>query len=136
MSMPQTAEQLIHRLLDVLDRREEEYLRVMDNQDPETKVSFTARASEVGIFRTDLEMLLDRLVLEDNGSYTYKGYRATIKQSEGVFHGTLEGIKDTITFEGDTLEQAKNAFADSVEDYLDFCESRGEQPQKPKTEKN
>ena len=36
-----------------------------------------------------------------------------------------------ITFQGKTVEAARAAFQDSVEDYLEFCAARGEAPEKP-----
>ena len=38
---------------------------------------------------------------------------------------------DPITFEGETVEEWRKAFHDSVEDYLEFCAKRGEDPEKP-----
>ena len=40
-----------------------------------------------------------------------------------------------ITFQGRTVEEVKQAFRDSVDDYLEFCAKRGEQPEKPFTGK-
>ena len=55
------AAELVVNLLKSLDRREQDYLKAMDSSDQDAKVSFTARAAEVGIFRTDLEILLEKL---------------------------------------------------------------------------
>ena len=35
-----------------------------------------------------------------------------------------------ITFQGTSVEELKQAFEDSVDDYLEFCTSRGEDPEK------
>jgi len=40
-------------------------------------------------------------------------------------------LRDVITFEGETVDELRNAFLDSVEDYLAFCTERGEEPEKP-----
>lgn len=40
-------------------------------------------------------------------------------------------IKDVITFKGETVEEARQAFHDSVDDYLEWCEELGEEPDKP-----
>jgi predicted HicB family RNase H-like nuclease len=36
-----------------------------------------------------------------------------------------------ITFEGSSVEELNQAFRDSVDDYLEFCTLRGEEPEKP-----
>jgi predicted HicB family RNase H-like nuclease len=64
---------------------------------------------------------------------TYKGYQARVELDEdaGVFHGEVIDTRDVITFQGSSVEELKQAFEDSVDDYLDFCASRGEDPEKP-----
>ena len=63
----------------------------------------------------------------------YKGYQARIEydDEERVFHGEVLNLKDVITFEGTCVEDLRQAFQDSVEDYLEFCRLRGEKPEKP-----
>ena len=63
----------------------------------------------------------------------YKGYHGNAEyDSEAeLFHGEVAGTSDVITFQGKTVEELRKAFRDSVDDYLDFCAERGEQPQKP-----
>ena len=39
--------------------------------------------------------------------------------------------RDVITFQGTSVEDLQQAFRDSVEDYLDFCKERNEEPDKP-----
>jgi predicted HicB family RNase H-like nuclease len=43
----------------------------------------------------------------------------------------LIGLRDVITFQGDTVAQAQQASHDSVDDYLEFCAERAEAPEKP-----
>ncbi len=64
---------------------------------------------------------------------TYKGYQARVDLDEeaGVFHGELINTRDVITFQGSSVEELKRAFEDSVDDYLEFCGARGEDPEKP-----
>ena len=64
---------------------------------------------------------------------TYKGYQAKVELDEqaGVFHGEVINTIDVITFQGSSVEELKQAFQDSVDDYLEFCASRGEDPEKP-----
>lgn len=58
----------------------------------------------------------------------YKGYIGTVEVDEGVFVGRVAGLRDVITFEGRTVEEVEQAFRDSIDDYLDFCAQRGEEP--------
>ena len=64
---------------------------------------------------------------------TYKGYQAKVELDEdaGIFHGEVINTRDVITFQGTSVHELKQAFADSVDDYLEFCASRGEDPEKP-----
>ncbi len=64
---------------------------------------------------------------------TYKGYEAVVRFDEdaGVFHGEVINTRDVITFQGRLVKRLKKAFKESVEDYLAFCEGRGEEPDKP-----
>jgi predicted HicB family RNase H-like nuclease len=66
-------------------------------------------------------------------SLEYKGYVGTFAYDEqaDVLHGRVVGLRDVITFEARSIDELKRALADSVEDYLDFCRERGEEPEKP-----
>ncbi len=61
----------------------------------------------------------------------YKGYAARVEfdDEDGAFHGFVIDTRDVITFEGSTVVELNQAFQDSVNDYLEFCAERGEQPQ-------
>jgi predicted HicB family RNase H-like nuclease len=63
----------------------------------------------------------------------YKGYFAKVAFDEeaNIFHGEVINLRDVITFEGETVNELKQAFHDSVDDYLAFCAERGEDPEKP-----
>jgi predicted HicB family RNase H-like nuclease len=63
----------------------------------------------------------------------YKGYSAKVEfdSDADIFHGEVINLRDVITFEGETVKELKQAFQDSVDDYLDFCAQRGEAPEKP-----
>jgi len=52
-------------------------------------------------------------------------------EEAGLFHGEVINTRDVITFQGRTVRQLKKAFADSVDDYLEYCAARGEEPEKP-----
>jgi len=64
---------------------------------------------------------------------TYKGYIAQIAFDEGanLFHGEVINIRDVVTFQGQSVDELRQAFADSIEDYLSFCAERGEAPDQP-----
>ena len=64
---------------------------------------------------------------------TYKGYQSKVELDEeaGVFHGEVINTRDVITFQGTSVAELKQAFEDSVDDYLEFCAARGEDPDKP-----
>ena len=63
----------------------------------------------------------------------YKGYFAKVEFDDeaDIFHGEVINLRDVITFEGTTVKELRKAFQDSVDDYLEFCAERGEDPDKP-----
>ena len=63
----------------------------------------------------------------------YKGYcgKAQYDREANTFHGEVVGVRDVVTFEGRTPAELRKAFRGSVDDYLDFCASRKESPEKP-----
>jgi predicted HicB family RNase H-like nuclease len=63
----------------------------------------------------------------------YKGYagQAFYDADAKLFHGEVIGLKDVITFQGTTVEEIEKAFKDSIDDYIEFCKTRGEKPEKP-----
>lgn len=62
----------------------------------------------------------------------YKGYFGEITYDDAakIFHGEVVGLKDVITFQGRSVNELKKAFQDSINDYLEWCEERGERPEK------
>ena len=63
----------------------------------------------------------------------YKDYIALIEFDDEaeIFHGEVGNLKDVVTFQGKSVRELKKAFKDSVDDYLDFCKQRGEEPERP-----
>lgn len=61
----------------------------------------------------------------------YKGYVGTVEADDGAFIGRVTGLRDVITFEGETFAEVEQAFRDSIDDYLAFCAERGELPDRP-----
>jgi predicted HicB family RNase H-like nuclease len=64
---------------------------------------------------------------------TYKGYTAKVEFDDDamVFYGEVIGIRDVVTFQGQSVAEIETAFHDSVDDYLEFCREKGEPPDKP-----
>lgn len=64
---------------------------------------------------------------------TYKGYIGEIAfdPDAGIFHGEVINTRDVITFQGDSASELQQAFVDSIEDYLEFCQTQGEDPERP-----
>jgi len=63
----------------------------------------------------------------------YKGYigKVDFDANEDLFHGEVINTRDVITFQGKSVRELKKSLKDSVDDYLDFCKERGEEPDKP-----
>ena len=64
---------------------------------------------------------------------TYKGYSARIEydDEDELFFGRLAGIRDGVSFHGDTVAELKAAFHEAVDDYVETCSRIGKTPQKP-----
>jgi predicted HicB family RNase H-like nuclease len=63
----------------------------------------------------------------------YKGYRGRVEFDDdaGIFSGEVLGLRDVVTFHGTSVNELEEAFRDSIDDYLEFCEERGEEPDRP-----
>ncbi|MGA1199544.1 MAG: type II toxin-antitoxin system HicB family antitoxin [Candidatus Latescibacterota bacterium] len=64
---------------------------------------------------------------------TYKGYSARIEYSDEdeCFVGRIAGIRDIISFHGESVNEIRQAFKEAIDFYLETCETRGETPNKP-----
>ena len=64
---------------------------------------------------------------------THDGYVAMVELDEdvGVFHGRVINARAILTFEGETISDLKQAFAETIEDYRQWCKERGKSPEKP-----
>jgi len=60
-----------------------------------------------------------------NNVLTYKGYIGSVNFSadDNVFYGKLEGINDLVTFEGETVQELKDAFCFMVDEHIKDCEA-------------
>ena len=64
---------------------------------------------------------------------TYKGYVGTVEYSEedACLFGRIAGIRDIISYEGESVAEIRKAFEDAVDDYLKHCAEIGKEPNKP-----
>ena len=63
----------------------------------------------------------------------YNGYHAvvTFDDEVGILHGEVIDTRDVITFQGKSVDELRQAFRDSVEEYLKICAERNREPDKP-----
>jgi predicted HicB family RNase H-like nuclease len=64
---------------------------------------------------------------------SHKGFTATVDfdAEEMLLHGRIDNIRDVVTFHADSVEQLESRFREAVDDYLNLCSERGEQPDRP-----
>ena len=62
----------------------------------------------------------------------FKDYIGSVHYSsdDEVFFGKIEGIHDSISFEGCSVAELKSAFEEAVEDYLELCQLNGKEAEK------
>ena len=65
----------------------------------------------------------------------YKKYVATVEldAEAGLLHGEIINLSDVVTFQGRSVDELRQAFRESVEDYLGACAEFGKEPEKPFT---
>lgn len=63
---------------------------------------------------------------------TYKDYHAILHYdaSDDCFVGTVFGIKDSLNFHGKTVDELREAFHNSIDNYLALCKKIGKEPEK------
>ena len=63
----------------------------------------------------------------------HKGYGGKVEfdPDAGILHGEVVSIRNVVTFQGRSVREIEKAFKESVDDYLAFCASRGEEPNAP-----
>ena len=64
---------------------------------------------------------------------TYKGYIGTVEYNEedNCLFGRIAGIRDIISYDGESVEEIRTAFKGAVNDYLKHCAATGKEPNKP-----
>jgi len=72
---------------------------------------------------------------KNNNTLEYKGYIGSIEVSleDNCLYGKLIGLQksNSITYEGDNIEELKIDFERAVDDYLEHCINKNLQPEKP-----
>jgi len=68
-----------------------------------------------------------------NSTMQYKGYSAIVRYSaeDACLVGHIAGINDIVGFHGDSVEEVRKAFEESVDFYLDSCARMGHESNKP-----
>ena len=68
-----------------------------------------------------------------NNTLEHKGYLGTVEFSseDKVFFGKIFGIRDIVTFEGESVLELEKSFKEAVEDYIQTCKSLNKSPEKP-----
>jgi predicted HicB family RNase H-like nuclease len=63
----------------------------------------------------------------------HDGYVASIELDEdaGVLHGRVVNARAVLTFEGTSVDELKEAFSDTIDDYKEWCRERGVEPDRP-----
>lgn len=63
----------------------------------------------------------------------YREYTGHVEYDDeaGIFHGEVLDLRDVITFQGKSVDEVEKSFRESIDDYLEFCEQRGEEPANP-----
>ena len=63
----------------------------------------------------------------------YKGYTGSIEFSveDDLYCGSVLGIRDSITFDGKTLEDLEADFHETIDFYLSYCEEAEKIPDIP-----
>jgi predicted HicB family RNase H-like nuclease len=64
---------------------------------------------------------------------TYKGYRARIEYDDRdkILVGRLAGMRDIVTFHGESVAELEGVFHEAVDDYVAACAKFGQAPEKP-----
>ena len=69
--------------------------------------------------------------IDSMNNLKYKGYTGTIENhpADKCLFGKVEGIvKDSITYEGQSITELKTDFENAIDSYLEGCEELGIKP--------
>ena len=64
---------------------------------------------------------------------SHKGYTARVEfdERDNIFIGRILGIRNIISFHGETVTELRAEFVTAVKDYIAECKEHGLQPEKP-----
>jgi predicted HicB family RNase H-like nuclease len=64
---------------------------------------------------------------------THRGYYGSVgyDDEDRIFYGKIEFIRALVSYEGTDVTSLRKAFEEAVEDYLEMCRTRREEPEKP-----
>ena len=64
---------------------------------------------------------------------SHKGYTARVEfdERDNIFVGRVLGIRNMISFHGETVAELRHEFDVAVDDYLRDCKQQGLKPEKP-----
>jgi predicted HicB family RNase H-like nuclease len=80
--------------------------------------------ADIYIRKQQRDVLKDKKILECKGYITQLHYI----EKTGLLIGKIEGIKDLVNFESD-VNNIESEFYKAVDDYLNFCYSKGKEPE-------
>ena len=62
----------------------------------------------------------------------YKGYHAKVyfDARDDIFVGEVFGLNDSLNFHGSTVQELKEMFHQSIDNYLELCNKLGEEPER------
>lgn len=68
----------------------------------------------------------------------YNGYSATIMYSseDNLLYGIVQDINDCIMFEGKSIDELKESFQETIDDYIDICKRISKEPNGCKMRRN
>ena len=71
--------------------------------------------------------------MNENRYLSYKGYKGSVEYSaeDHILHGKVLGIRDLVSFEGNSVEEITADFKETIDEYLAVCEAEGIAPDKP-----
>lgn len=63
----------------------------------------------------------------------HKGYLGSVEfdLEDGYLHGKVKFVNDRIIYDGQTIDELKQAFVDAVDGYLELCAEIGKTPDAP-----
>ena len=63
----------------------------------------------------------------------HKGYFARVEfdPEDHIFVGHIMGIRDVVGFHGESVSELETAFQNAVDNYLEACQTLGQEPNKP-----